>query len=330
MSEDPPYQRIAADLRQRIRAGELVAGDRLPSVRALAADRGVATATAAKALEELRRSGEACTQARVGTVVAAPSRPAPRSRTGTSPGRAEDTSAAGRRRRSAPDTALTRDRVVSAALAIADQEGLEVLSMRTVAARLDTPTMTLYRHVRSKEALVWQMADAAYGEAPVPEPGGLSWRAQLEGSARTLWRLYRKHPWLAQLGSLARPLALPNLLRHGEGTLAALASTGLSAARALDLQILLYSYGQGLAANREREVQAQVETGLSDAEWGDAQLPALQALADSGRYPHFAWMLAGLSAGYDFDLDALFETGLRSLLDGFERIVAEETALPSA
>jgi len=198
--------------------------------------------------------------------------------------------------------------------------------MRTVAARLGVATMSLYRHVPGKDELILLMADAAYGEGEYPAVPPDGWRPRLELAARMLWRLYVRHPWLAQLGPLARPLPLPNLLRHGEWIIGALAGLNLPSARILDLQILLYSHGQGLAAHLEREARAQAETGLSDEQWGDTQAAAMHALAYSGRFPNFAHMMDGLVGGYDFDLDMLFETGLRALLDGFERIIHQETS----
>jgi AcrR family transcriptional regulator len=309
----PPYLRIATELRRRIAAGELRPGDRLPSTRALAAEWGVALATAGRAVAELRRAGVVRTQARAGTVVAAP--PAPRRRRPP---------AAPARRAPAPTGELSRQSVVRTAIALADGEGLEALSMRAVAAHLGVSPMGLYRHVRGKDELVLLMADAAYGEiGRNPAPVG-AWRAVLEWGARALWRTYRHHPWLAHVGPLARPLPLPNLLRYGEPVLAALSGTGLPAARVLDLHILLYSYSQGLAANHEREARARADTGLSDEQWIDTQEPALTAVARDGDHPHFAALMADLDGGYDFDLQALFETGLHSLLDGFAQLIARE------
>ena len=320
MTAEPPYQRIAAELRRRIAAQELKPGDRLPSTRALAEQWGVALATAAKALTELRQAGVVRSQPRVGSIVAPP-RPAARTR--PRPTRTAHPAAV-----ATPEMELSRDRVVRAAMEIADAQGLDALSMRTVSARLGVATMSLYRHVAGKDELVLLMADMAYGEGDYPATPPDGWRAKLELGARTLWQLYCRHPWLAHLGPLARPLPLPNLLRHSERLIGALTGLGLPAARVLDLQILLYSHGQGLAVHLEREARAQAETGLSDEQWGDAQAADLHALAYSGKYPNFAHMMDGLVGGYDFDLDALFDTGLRALLDGFERLIETEREAP--
>jgi AcrR family transcriptional regulator len=310
---EPPYLHIAADLRRRIATGELRPGDRLPSTRALAAQWGVALATASRAVAELRQAGVVRTQPRAGTIVA-PRLPVRRTRPPREPTRT---------RAPAVPPELTRERVVRAAIELADAQGLEALSMRAVAAGLDVATMSLYRHVAGKDELVLLMADAAYGEVG-RAPAAVGWRPVLESAARSLWRLYHRHPWLAQLGPLARPLPLPNLLGFGEAVVGALTGLGLPPARVLDLHILLYHHGQGLAANLEREARARSDTGLSDEQWVDAQVPMLSAIAGSGEHPNFAALMTDLGGGYTFDLDALFETGLRALLDGFEQLVQRE------
>jgi AcrR family transcriptional regulator len=204
---------------------------------------------------------------------------------------------------------------VRVAIEIADAEGLEALSMRGIAARLGAATMSTYRHVAGKDDLVLLMADAAFGELPPATDPALGWRARVEQAVRTLWTLHRRHPWLSQLNPLNRPLPLPGLLAHGEQILAALEGAGLDATATLDVEVLLYSYVQGLAANIEREAHEQAATGMSDDDWRRQQEPAMAA---TGHYPAFARLMAGFTTdGYDLDLDRIFELGLRLLLDGF-------------
>jgi DNA-binding transcriptional regulator YhcF (GntR family) len=292
---EAPYQRIAAEIRERIAGGRLRPGDRLPSTRQLAKDHGVALATATKALTLLQQQGAVVAKPRSGTVVTGPA-PAPRV---------------------LPRAALDRADLVRAAIEIADAEGLAALSMRGVAARLGVPTMSTYRHVESKERLVVLMADAAYGELGGDEAPLESWRAELERVARTMWALYRRHPWLAHVTPLSRPLPLPNLLGHGEAMLRALAGRGLDAPARLDVQIMLYTHIQGLAVQLEAEAQAQAATGLTEDDWMDVHGPAMAGIAASGRYPNFTALLAAFAdGGYDLDLDRIFELGLRTLLDG--------------
>jgi DNA-binding transcriptional regulator YhcF (GntR family) len=284
------YVAIADALRERITRGELPPGARVPSTRRLAADHGVAMATAAKALAQLSQEGLVRAEPRSGTVVA------DRDRRGGSPG-------------------LTRERLVRTAIAIADTEGLGALSMRGVAARLGVAAMAPYRYVRGKDELVLLMADAAFGERGYPAQPSGDWRERLTLGGRTLWTLFRRHPWLAQLGPITRPLPLPNLGMHGEWALTALSELGVGAAALCDLHVLFFSYVQGLAIHLEREQHALASSGLSEDQWMDRQLPSMGPMT-TGR-PVFAEMLRELErTGYDLVLDDIFESGMRALLDG--------------
>ncbi|WP_103355228.1 TetR/AcrR family transcriptional regulator [Amycolatopsis sp. CA-128772] len=284
------YVAIADDLRERIARGELPPGARVPSTRRLAADHGVAMATAAKALAQLGREGLVRAEPRSGTVVAD-------------------------RDRRGPQRGLTRDRLVRTAIAIADTEGLGALSMRGVAARLGVAAMAPYRYVRGKDELVLLMADAAFGERGYPaEPSG-DWRARLLLGGRTLWSLFRRHPWLAQLGPITRPLPLRNLAVHGEWALSALSELGVDAATLCDLHVLVFGHIQGMAVHLEREQSALASSGLTEDDWMDHQGPAVAAM--TAGHPTFTRMLADLTeTGYDLVLDDIFELGMRALLDG--------------
>ncbi|MBZ4017030.1 TetR/AcrR family transcriptional regulator C-terminal domain-containing protein [Streptomyces purpurogeneiscleroticus] len=299
----PPYLRIASEIRRRIEEGELVAGDRVPSTRRIAEEWHVALATATKALHALRQDGLVEARPRAGTVVAP-------SRRTTGPARGS---------RAAPpsDHELTRARIVRTAVEIADAEGLAALSMRGVAARLGAATMSPYRYVNGKDELVLLMADSVLGEIAYPAEPPACRRTRLETGARALWVLHRAHPWLAQLAPLTRPLALPNLMAYSEWMLAGLDGLGLEGNAMLDINVLLYSHLQGLAAHLEQEAHAESVTGLSQEQWLAEQEAAFGEIAASGRYPTFARLLESFGAdGYDLDLDALFESGLQALLDG--------------
>jgi DNA-binding transcriptional regulator YhcF (GntR family) len=297
---EPPYLRIARDLRNRITDGRLAPGARVPSTRQLARRWNVALATATKALGELQREGLVESRPRAGTVVAARAVEAP---VGPRPARV--------------DGELTTARVVRAAIEIADSEGLDALSMRGVAARVGASTMSTYRHVANKDELVLLMADAAYGELGYPPPHPTGWRERMERAGRTLWALHRRHPWLAHITPLTRPLPLPNLLVHSEHFLTALDEFGLAATERMDLEIVLFGHVQGVAMHLEREAQAAAATGVTEEGWMRVHGPAMGAIAASGRYPGFSALMSAFGGdGYDLDLDSIFELGMRLLLDG--------------
>ncbi|HET6709197.1 GntR family transcriptional regulator [Amycolatopsis sp.] len=284
------YVAIADQLRDRIARGELPPGARVPSTRRLAADHGVAMATAAKALALLGQEGVLQAEPRSGTVVA------------------------GRERRGGP-RGLTREQLVRTAIAIADAEGLGALSMRGVAARLGVAAMAPYRYVRGRDELVLLMADAAFGERGYPAKPSGDWRARLTLGGRTLWSLHKRHPWLAQLGPITRPLPLRNLAVHGEWALSALSELGVDATTLCNLHVLFFSHVQGMAVHLEREQNALASSGLTEDDWIDRQGAAVTAMAAG--HPTFTRMLADLAeTGYDLVLDDLFESGLRALLDG--------------
>lgn len=346
----PPYLRIAAELRRRIADGELAPGDRVPSTRQIAEDFGVALATATKVLTTLRQEGLVQARPRVGTVVAGPERPrTERTRPErTRPERAPRAAAAAPTAKGAAPPAgkgaaapapappgteheLTRARIVRAAVAIADAEGLASLSMRGVAGRLGVAAMSPYRYVTGKDDLVLLMADAVLAELAYPDDAPAGWRERLELGARALWAVHRRHPWLAHIGPLTRPLAVPRLIGHSEWMLGALDGHGLAPATMLDLNVLLYSYVQGTAVHLEREAQAASESGLSGEEWMDSQAAAYDALTSSGRYPVFAKVIGAFAEGdgYDLRLDEVFELGLTSMLDGLTALVEGPGAGPA-
>ena len=258
-------------------------------------------ATAAHALKTLAHEGVVRGVPRVGTVVA-------NVRTGSTVQREREME-------------LTRGRIVTAAIEIADAEGLTALSLRSVAARVGAPVMSLYRHVGNKEELLRLMADAAIGEERLPETKPAGWRAQLEVAAQVQWRGLRKHPWLVRLISLTRPNPLPNALAHADWVLRALNGHGLDANARMQLHIILHGFIQGLAVNLETEAEAVSETGMSDEEWMQTQREEFAALAATGRFPAFAAALVELADGFELDLEAIFDLGLSALLEGFARVV---------
>jgi DNA-binding GntR family transcriptional regulator len=127
MSAPSPSSRVAAELRRRIASGELAQGARVPSTRQLAADARVAPATAAKALGLLKQEGLVRAEPRAGTIVAGPRR----------------------RARTSSSGELSRASIVSAAIAVADAEGIAAVTMRSVASAAGAPAMSIYRHVPS-------------------------------------------------------------------------------------------------------------------------------------------------------------------------------------
>ncbi|MFC4064580.1 GntR family transcriptional regulator [Actinoplanes subglobosus] len=288
---DAPYRRIVADIRHRIESGELRPGDRVPSARAITAEWGVAIATATKAHAALRDEGLTVARPGVGTVVAGPAPPR--------------------------ETDLSRERIVAEAVAVAERDGMAELSMRRIATGLNVSTMSLYRHVPSRDELIQAMIDSALGELRVPPRYTGDWRADLDRCARALWEIFQRHPWLGPSMSMTRPQPVPNALRLGEWIMGALSPTGIGVTDRLMVQVLLFSFVRGVASGLEPEAEAVRDTGMTDEQWMDHQAAAFAAFTARHPAPHYEQLFRG-ELDFEFDLHILFEFGLARFLDGLE------------
>ena len=307
---DAPYQRIAAEIRQRIRTGKLKPGDRAPSTRALIRDHGIAMATATKVLALLQQERLIHPRPGVGNVVGPPPRRAP--------GSSGDAGAhsAVRRAAESADELLSRERVVRVAMAIADAEGMPALSMRRIASDLGVSTMALYRYVGGKDALVLQMVDTAISDFPFPARRPKNWRDGVAQAARLQWAAYRRHLWLPSAVSLSRPQLLPSLVLHTDAVLRALAEFDVDPSTAMYAAITVFGYVRGVALNLEPEAQAEQDTGMTADEWAAHQSGQLADLMQTADLPGFRALALPNGFDFDFDLDQLFEFGLAVVLDG--------------
>lgn len=302
---DPPYVRIVADLRDRIETGALAPGDRVPSTREITRQWGVAMATATKALTALRQAGLVRSVPGVGTVVDIAPRPA---------------SVAHRRPPS--DSTLTAARIVAAAMAVADAEGLPAVSMRRIATEIGAATMSLYRHVADKDDLLMRMMDTALAEWRFPTGSPPGWRARLELAGRMLWATFTRHPWLAPALSVTRPQPIAGGLAYTEWVLAALADSGLDMSTVFTAHITMVNYVRGTAVHLELEAEAEAASGMDNEAWMDTQESAMRSIVATGQFPVFERLI---NLDYDFDLDNLFEFGLQRMLDGLEVLITSAT-----
>ncbi|MGO4144960.1 TetR/AcrR family transcriptional regulator [Paenarthrobacter sp. YAF11_1] len=138
---------------------------------------------------------------------------------------------------------LSPARIVKAAIGLADSEGLSAVSMARVAKDLGFTSMSLYRHLRSKEELLVLMVDAAFGEpdfaaSPAIESDEPSWRTGTRTWAKAIEQRYRKHPWILDY-PVTGPPASPHELLWLEQLLRALAPTPLTASEKLNSALML-------------------------------------------------------------------------------------------
>ncbi|MEU6794936.1 TetR/AcrR family transcriptional regulator C-terminal domain-containing protein [Nonomuraea wenchangensis] len=200
---------------------------------------------------------------------------------------------------------LDRERIVAAAVELADEGGLEAVSLRKVAARLDAGPMRLYGYLATKEELFDLMLDAVYAEI-LPAPGDrvTGWRETLRAHARRTRQAALRHEWLADLLG-GRPSLGPNALAAAEVTLAAF--DGLAdvdtVARAV---ATVNAYVTGAIRREIANLRAERATGLSEHDWQRAHGPHLTRMLDTGRYPALARFVhegTETDAGTSFDLE---------------------------
>lgn len=221
-----------------------------------------------------------------------------------------------------PKPGLTLDRIVGAAVALADAEGLDAVSMRRVSTELGVGTMSLYRYVPGKTELLDLMLDRVQGESLACENGAppTDWRVTIERLARGHLDLYRAHPWLLKVNE-ARSLLGPNTLRGFELCLSGLIGPhgmGLSDQDTISVIVTVQGFSAGIARMELQAVEAAKETGVTDDEFWAAQAPFLERAMATGEFP----TAAGLADdSFSREVDH-FAFGLRCLLDGFEALVA--------
>lgn len=224
------------------------------------------------------------------------------------------------RPRRGPKPAMSVEAIVAAAMAVADAEGLDAISMGRVAKELGYTTMSLYRYVTSKNVLLTLMLDAAIGEPP-EVLSGEDWRPALERWAWAMLQSLRQHPWSVQIPVSGLHLS-PNRLGWLDRGLQMLTGTTLSENDKAETLLLLSSYLLS-EARIARDLQPEM---FSDAESGEATPSfgqTIAAMVDPARYPALAKAIA--DGVFDDPVqygDAISEFGLQRILDGVEMLMA--------
>ncbi|MFE2092106.1 TetR/AcrR family transcriptional regulator [Streptomyces sp. NPDC059460] len=210
---------------------------------------------------------------------------------------------------------LTVERIVRAGIVVADAEGLDALSMRRVAMELGTGTMSLYRHVASKDDLVTLMVEAAMADVPLPDSPPRNWRHGLERAAYRDWELYHRHPWiLPRVMVTTRAYFSPALAADSESAFSSFDGLDLEPADAFRYMFMFASYVQGVALILVSDVEAERQSKIAAKQGVKASGHARDPLYEPGAYPRLA---RAMRAGADpWDLDALFASGLAGVLDG--------------
>jgi AcrR family transcriptional regulator len=226
------------------------------------------------------------------------------------------------RLRPGPRPALSAAEIVEAAVRIADESGLDAVSMARVARTLGFSTMALYRHVANKGELLEMMFDAGVGPADQAILDERGWRARMHAYGRSFSRIFRQRPWLMDIPVTAPPVG-PNNIGWLELGLTVLSETGLGPRDRMDVYLTLSSYLLGserITIEVTRAYQAALQSGASTDQitaYGDT----LRALLPPGRYPAVEEALAaGVFDGEDGE-DT--QRGIERILDGVEALIAK-------
>src|SRR3954447_17475274 len=210
-------------------------------------------------------------------------------------------------------TPLNRERVLRAAIALADERGADELTMRKLAKELGVEAMSLYNHVANKDDLLDGMVDIVFGEIEAPAPGG-DWKAELRKRAISTRAALNRHRWA--IGEMeGRTTHGPNNLRLHDAVLGCLRGAGFSVEMTVHAYSVQDAYIYGFAL-QERDMSS--ETTDDFAAEAQRQMHEYQAvLAD---YPHLVEVVGGYvaTAGYDYDTEFLF--GLDLILDGLDKL----------
>ncbi|MFD4245758.1 TetR/AcrR family transcriptional regulator [Streptomyces sp. NPDC058525] len=213
-----------------------------------------------------------------------------------------------------PRPAHSRESIAAEAVRIADEVGIEAVSMRRVAAGIGAGTMSLYNYVPRKEDLYELMVDAVSGEYAFPPPAG-EWRADMLALARQTRALMHRHPWLPRLLSPVYGFS-PNALRYLEYSLDCLAPLDVPAAEKLELvaavngTVATYVAGELALAERARSLP------WSETEEQGARTAWLGSRLATGQYPRLAAAVTagGPVPGAALDMAAVFDRSVSRLL----------------
>jgi len=207
-------------------------------------------------------------------------------------------------------TPLTRDRILRAALELADRDGFDALSMRKLGAGLGVEAMSLYRHVAGKEELLNGLVDLVFAEVELAEPGATEWRAAMRARAHAQRAAMRRHPWAIGLME-GRMQPGPASLRVHDATLGILREAGFPFRAAVHANSVLDAYVYGFAL-QERDLPAR-----ADGATAEVMREQARHVPDMAEHRYLVEAMGEFAdGGYDFDGEFAF--GLELILGGIE------------
>ncbi|HEX4227286.1 MAG TPA: TetR/AcrR family transcriptional regulator [Bryobacteraceae bacterium] len=214
---------------------------------------------------------------------------------------------------------LTRERIVAAAIAIADEDGLAAVSIRRVASDLESSAMALYHYVPSKQDLLNMMLDATYGEFELAAEHVADWRAALHHFAWESRRCLQRHPWVNLLRTNDTEYG-PQCIRALEALLTCLSRFGLDIRNAIRLMGVLFVFVNGFVAaegvdQKRKRAKAQPQQPVFS-----------KAVLATGKFPKVARFV---EMGAELPDDQAFERALNWMLEGMASAVPSQIRPPN-
>lgn len=212
-----------------------------------------------------------------------------------------------------PKRGLSIERIVETGIEIADEGGLESVSMSAIAGRLDFTTMSLYRYVTAKDELIVLMGEQAYGvPSEFPDPP-LPWREGLRRLAAELFAAYSEHPWLIDVPIDGIPVT-PNQLSWLDQGLACLGETGLSSEERVAITLMLSGFSRWKATVYRGYQMASVSSGSTPDQLDASVNEMMRELITEDRFPALA---SAVQAGaFAPDASDPFDYALELFLNG--------------
>ena len=209
--------------------------------------------------------------------------------------------------KAAPRPPLSRQRALSTAVALADDEGIGALTMRRLAQELGVEAMSLYHHVANKDDILDGMVDTVFGEIELPADGA-DWKTAMRDRARSARAALTRHPWAISIME-SRSSPGPATLRHHDAVLGSCRAAGFSVAMAAHAFSLLDSYIYGF-------VLQEVNLPFDETDDLEAVVESMMLPFSADDYPHLVELTTEhvLQPGYRYGDE--FEYGLGLILDG--------------
>ncbi len=218
-----------------------------------------------------------------------------------------------RARKSKPREPLSRERALQVAMALADAEGLEALTMRRLAQELGVEAMSLYHHVSNKNDILDGMVDLVFAQIELPAGSG-DWKKEMRKRTHSARAALNRHPWAI---GLMESRSAPGMatLQHHDAVLGSLRKGGLSITLTAHAYSMIDAYLYGFVL---QEIQLPFDT--EDSKATQEMTRAIFEKIPEGVLPNLAefTMKHVLKPGYSYAKE--FDFGLELILDGLERV----------